>query len=91
MLVCIVGSAAWGILSISEICETLNDPSSSGIDFFMMGLGCAIGLFALGAPGLVLSVILGKLNAAGAFKIVSRVGTVLFSAELVLAVFVFFI
>lgn len=91
MLVCIIGSAAWGILSISEISETLNDRSSSGIDFFMMGVGCSIGLFALGTPGLVLSVILGKLNAAGAFKTVSRVGIVLFSAELLFAGFVFFI
>lgn len=86
LIICI-----YGIYDINRILgELSNDPGASGIDYFGIGMGHGIILFATSALGLVLSGISKKLQQTRMLQNVSLAASVIFSLLAIVAIFLFY-
>ena len=70
--------------------ELANDPSASGIDYFGLGWGYGICLFALSIIGLIVSVINKKVQQIQVLKNISLGAIFVFALFIVLSVLLFY-
>lgn len=90
----LLGSVVFCIHSICDISRTLhdlaNDPNASGIDYFGIGWGAGICLFALSVLGLTLSGLSWKLLRQSALRYVSVATAVVYALLFAASLFLFF-
>jgi hypothetical protein len=72
------------------LAELTNDPSASGIDYFGLGWGYGIGLFAISIIGLIVSTINKKVQQIQVLKNISLGAIFVFALFIVLSVLLFY-
>ena len=94
MLLCFIASLCFCIYSFYDLnrvlAELANDPSASGLDYFGLGWGYGIGLFAISIIGLIVSTINKKVQQIQVLKNISLGAIFVFALFIVLSVLLFY-
>lgn len=81
----------YGIYDINRtLGELANDPSASGVDYWGIGWGYGIILFATSTLGFLLSVISKRMQQTKILQYVSLTAIIIFSLLVVVAIFIFY-
>lgn len=89
--VLLIACCLYGFYDINRtLNELANDPSGSGIDYFGIGWGYGIILFALSVPELILSAVNMKLLQQKALRYISAAGIVISGLLMIASIYLFY-